>query len=180
MSTYSTTEPVSFYAGDTVKFLISLTDYPPSDGWQLFYKFMNASGSFEADSEDEEDSHLVTLAAADSADITAGTYKFQAFVENIDSERYTVRTGEIEVKAALDAVTAFDTRSDVKIIFDAIEATISGRATQAQLSRRVGDRQLQYMSLDELIRARNFYKDEYLKESGAGRLTTIKAKFTRE
>jgi hypothetical protein len=43
-------------------------------------------------------------------------------------------------------------------ILEAIEAQIGGIATQAQSSISVGDKSISYMTFDELIKAREFFK----------------------
>ena len=77
--------------------------------------------------------------------------------------------------------SGYDGRSTVQKIFEAIEATIYGRATSSQQSMKVGDRELQYLSPKQLMDLRNFYANEYYKEIGTGgRPTLIKMKFTQE
>lgn len=49
-------------------------------------------------------------------------------------------------------------KTQSEIILEAIEATLGGIATQAQSSIAVGDKNISYMSFDELLKAREFFK----------------------
>lgn len=51
-----------------------------------------------------------------------------------------------------------------EVILQAIEAQIGGIATQAQSSISVGDKSISYMSFDELIKAREFFKKKVAKQ----------------
>lgn len=177
-----TIEPASFFAGDTVKWTISLADYPASSGWTLKYALINATHHIAFSSTASANDHAIVLSATTTAAYIKGSYQWQSYIENADaSERYTIGHGTIEIKKTFATDKPFDPRSEAQQIFEAIEATIKGRASQGQLSRRVGDRQLQYMSSDELIKWRNFYKNEYEKELGeGGKRAFIKVRFTNE
>lgn len=64
-----------------------------------------------------------------------------------------------------------------EIILQAIEAQIGGIATQAQSSISVGDKSISYMTFDELIKAREFFKKkvaEQKKKHIAGNEAKIK------
>ena len=62
---------------------------------------------------------------------------------------------------------------------EAIEATISGRATSAQSSMSVGDKSISYMTIDELLKLRDYFQEKVDKEKGkysagnAGRIKYI-------
>ena len=177
-----TVEPAYFIAGDTVKWEILLPEYPASEGWTLKYALINAHAVISLISTTEGASHVIDIHANISKTYTPGTYYWQSFVENANaSERYSINTGTMEIITSYDTDTPKDVRSKVQQIYEALEATIQGRADSAQLSRRVGDRQLQYMSAAELIKWRNFYKNEYNKELGiGGKRTTIKVRFSHD
>ena len=55
----------------------------------------------------------------------------------------------------------YDFRSNARQTLEALEAAILRRASKEQMSIAIGvrgsSRQLQYLTMDELIRARNFY-----------------------
>lgn len=64
------------------------------------------------------------------------------------------------------ASSNYDPRSKAKIILQAIEAYLSGVATHQQRKVRVGEKQIEYSSFDQLIKWRNFYMKQALKEEG--------------
>lgn len=49
-------------------------------------------------------------------------------------------------------------KSSNELYLEAIEATIAGKATAAQSSMSVGDKSIQYMSVDELLKLREYFK----------------------
>lgn len=53
-----------------------------------------------------------------------------------------------------------DPRSRARIILDAIEAVILGRATRNQRNVTVGDKTIGYMSHSELVAARDYWREE--------------------
>ena len=60
----------------------------------------------------------------------------------------------------------YDPRSPARIILDAIDAYLAGIATHQQKKVRVGDKEIEYSSYDELQKWREFYAIEARKEEG--------------
>jgi hypothetical protein len=87
-------------------------------------------------------------------------------------ERHTIYQGTVSVLVSVTAgSTAIDARTHARIVLDAIEAAIEGRATRGQLeSTVIGDRQVQYLAPTELIKWRAFYKVEVAREEAAGKI----------
>jgi len=97
MSDISTTEPLSFRAGDKVQWKISDSDYPASDSYVLKYYLTKAGETLitltaAASGAD----HLITIAAADSASYDPGIYSYQARIEK-DTTKVTRKEGVIQV-----------------------------------------------------------------------------------
>lgn len=163
-----TIEPETIRAGDTLKFTKRLPDYLPAT-WTLKYSLNKTGSRYTITATDNGDgTHLVNVAAATTANYPAGVYKWQAYVES-GSERYTIATGTLDVKADLSA-SGLDTRSHVKKVLDAIEAVIENRATLDQQSYTIGNRSLQRMAVDELLKLRDTYKQQYQAELQAERI----------
>ena len=124
---------------------------------------------------------LITITTAASAGYTIGRYTYQARVENVGGEKYTVGKGVIEVKPNLELdTTGADYRSHVKAVLDALEATILGKASSDQLSYTIAGRSLSKFSPEELISWRDHYRAEYLREerkAGRTRPQKIKVQF---
>jgi len=157
-------EPEQFRAGDTLKFKIYVPDFYPADGWVMSYDFVSASGNYTVTGTDNGDgSHLISETAANTAKWAPGTYSFQGYVTK-GQERYTLRTGQIEILQNLATQSNIDTRSHVKKVLDALEATIEGKASKDQQSYTIAGRTLSRLSPSELIKWHNHYKALYAKE----------------
>ena len=152
--------PSSFIAGDTVTWEKSLSDYPASDGWVMTYIFVKDTKQINVTGIASGDDHELTVTAADSANFLPGTYFYQGSVSK-GGERYTVDSGHSEVFANFaNQTSGYDARDHVRKVLDAIEATLESRATSSQLSRKVGDRELRYIPIADLLVIRNEYKEE--------------------
>ena len=137
-------EPPSIRAGDTIQWRRTLSEYPATS-WTLTYSLLNAAGKITIAAGADGSDHLVSVAKATSALYTAGWYDWTASVSD-GTSRYTVDNGRIRVFPDLAAATTYDARSHARIMLEAIEALIEGRATSNQLdlvSTVVSTRQLQ-------------------------------------
>ena len=161
-----TTEPLTFAAGDTVKWTKTLADFPAGDGWVLSYAFVNSSGTFtESTSTADGDDHAIVITATDSADISAGTYNWQSYA-TLDGERYQVGAGTCVVLPDFSD-GAVDGRSHVKRVLDAIQSVIEGRASEDADSLSLAGRSISKIPLTELVAFRDTYKREYASEQKA-------------
>lgn len=154
-----TVEPLVIVAGVTAKWTKSLSDYPATT-WALSYAFVNASGYFAVTATASGTDHLATIAAATTADIDAGTYKWQAKVTD-GSEVFLVGEGTLEVRANFAAVTTnHDGRTDAEVMLDALNAMLRGKATADQQSMSLNGRSLSRYSPAEL----RIWRDNLLAE----------------
>ena len=116
------------------------------------------------------DDHLVELAAADTANYTAGTYHWQAYVTK-STERYTVDSGTIKILPNFAAATSgIDRRSHVKKVLDALEAMLERRATKDQGSIVIAGEILAKMPIQRVLEFYNQYKAAYQRELMAERI----------
>lgn len=102
----------------------------------------------------EGQKYYLEVLASDTRKYRAGQYKYQI----IDNTRI-VQEGNAVVKqnfALTDQNESVKTQNEV--ILEAIEAQIAGVATSAQTSIHVGDKSISYMSFDQLMKAREFFK----------------------
>lgn len=161
-----TTEPLKVTAGDTLTWRRNdFSNYLPADGWALSYVLINAEGKITINAATSGTGYLITVAAAISADYTAGLYKWQAYVTNSGTgERVNVGKGSIEVLPNFSAAATYESRSVVKQTLDAIEAVILGRASQDQESYAIMGRQLKRTPIEELLKLRDKYKSLYAAE----------------
>lgn len=167
-SNYPSTEPDTIIAGDrwAWKRTDIGTDYPPASYDLTYSARLEASGATEIGitaSESGSD-YIVEVAAATTAAYTVGVYHWQAYItRTADSERVTVDIGTFEVIADRDNATT-DPRSHIKIVLDAIQAVIEGRATKDQESYSIQGRSLSRTSIEDLLMLRDRYQTLHLQE----------------
>jgi len=160
-------EPAVLTAGDLWTWKIYNADYLPDDSWVLTYGLVNASAQITITASDNCDGyHLVSVAAATTANYTAGDYVWTAQYTNSTSV-HTVRRGRVTVKADYGAgaySSGLDDMGHIKKVLDAIEDVIYGRAQQDHLSYSIGGslgRSLSRVSHTELITTHSHYKRMY-------------------
>ena len=167
-----TTEPTEARAGDTWKWTKTLADYPASEGWALTYRFKSATAAFEVAASASGDDYSVTVAATTTDDIAAGFYTWVAQV-SLAGEKYTVDSGPFTVNPDFHTGTAsaaYDGRSHARIVLDAIEAVIEGRASRDQEAYEIAGRSLKRTPIADLLKLRQHYKAELAAEEAAQRI----------
>lgn len=103
MAAPSLTEmPAEIPAGTTVEYTRTLPDYPADDGWTLEVALRGAS-VIDATTAQSGKAFVVTLTAAQTATLTAGTYQWQERVTKA-GKKYLAACGTAVV--LLDLVTA--------------------------------------------------------------------------
>lgn len=180
--------PLKFIASETLKWSVSLADYPANDGWALGYEFRSnlggSTGSFDAAGVANGSAFDVTVASAITAPLLAGLYSYRAFVTK-GTEKFFVQTGTAEVSANFSATEAVDSRSIVKKTLDALEAMLQGKASLDQQRYTINNRSLDRYTPTELIVWHKHYLGLYAAEqraeklkSGSGFFKTIHTRFT--
>jgi len=153
-------EPRKIRKGLSETWTESINDYPATE-YTLKYNLQNSSANVAIVSTADGNAHTVTLTASTTAGYTAGTYKWQSYVENISDsdEKVFIAQGTIEiVNTFLSGNT--DQRSHARKTLEAIEAVIENRATQDHLSYSIAGRAITLLSTKELIEFRSFYRAE--------------------
>lgn len=175
MTAIPTREPAEIIAGDTLKFKLSMADYPAPE-WTLKYSLKGPAAIVDITASADGADHLVDVAAATTAGWTAGVYWYQAYVAK-GGERYTVREGQLTVNANLATVSgSHDGRSHVKKVLDALETTLEGKASRDVQEIEINGQRIGKMDPDKLLRwlgvYRQLYRDEQAKERAAQGLAT--------
>jgi hypothetical protein len=165
-------EPEQVRAGDTWHWRREdlAPDYPASQ-WTLTYRFKNEAGGFEAVASADGDYFNVVVAAATTANYSAGRYAWQAQVSK-GAEKYTVSEAELVVQGSLfsgTAAAANDQRSHARKVLDAIEAVLERRATQDQMEYEIAGRRLKRTAIGDLLVLRDRYRAEVAREEAAER-----------
>jgi hypothetical protein len=156
-------------AGDTLSFDTTVVDYPASDGWTLTYRLVpTGTGTvitFTASA--NGDAYAVSVSAATTANWAAGDYSWSSYV-SLSGERYTVEQGFLTISPNPATYAAgTDLRSHARIVLDAVEAVIEGRASLDQEEYTINGRSLKRTKLEDLLKFRAFYKMELAKEEAA-------------
>lgn len=165
-------EPSKITSGFYYKWTESLSDYNASAGYTLKYIFYNANNNLPIASTANAngDDHDVILTGGESEHFEAGTYQWKSYAEHTSGERYPISSGTITIEQNILQSSPSDFRSHARKTLEAIEAALERRATKEQLSISIAGRALQYMPMEELIKARTFYKLEVDKEINAEKI----------
>lgn len=92
-----------------------------------------------------------------------GFYQMQFF----DASDNVIAEDKLTVKQNLKYAAAdFDGRSPAEIALEAITAFMNGRATAQQRVIKVGDKEIQYSSFEQLLKWREFFTKQVRKEQG--------------
>lgn len=160
--------PSRVVAGDTIKFKLSLGDYPATV-WSLTVELRGADGAITWTGVASGADHLVEVSAATSAAYTAGRYHWHAYV-TASAERYHVDRGTIEIQPNFAAAGAADRRTHAETALDAINAVLESRASKDQESYSIAGRTLQRTPIADLIRLQSHYRAEVERERRAERM----------
>lgn len=164
-----TTEPTELRAGDTWKWTRTIADYPASS-WTLSYVLVQAGVQKTITASSSGDNYSVTVAKATTANYAEGLWTWSAAVDN-GTERYTIDSGTLQVLPNLVAQsTGYDGRSHARIVLEAIEAVIEGRAGKDQQRYSIAGRELWLTPVADLLKLRQTYKAEVRAEEMAERL----------
>lgn len=174
MADIPSTEPAVFTAGDTLKFTRSLADYPASEGWALSYTLVNAATKISFSASASGDDYLVNIASATTTAWSAGAYTWVSRVTRL-TEVFTVSNGTITILPNLAAVgvTAFDGRSDARIILDSLLAAYKAHSVAG--SAHVGEyeiagRRMKYRNAAEILQQISHWQTIVAAEERAERI----------
>lgn len=159
-------EPTRIVAGDTAKWSKSLPDFPAGAGWVLTYTMVNSTNRYTITCTALGDDHLAAASAATTAGWVAGNYARRAQVA-LAGEVYTVFEDTVVVLAGFGAAT--DARSQARRNLEAVEAMLSGRASSAVAEYTIGERQLKYLSVPDLLVLRDRLRVDVMREDDATR-----------
>lgn len=165
------TEPRAIVAGDTAKWTVALGDYPASDGWTLTYALRNATAKVDITAGTSGADHAVEVAASVTAGWAPGIYAWSAHVTK-GAERYTVRSGTIEVRANLAAAAPLDARSQAAKAVDDLKAALATfKATAGRVRRyAIAGRDVEFESLSEMMKLLQMWQRELASEQARDRI----------
>jgi len=163
--------PATVTQNTTVSWYRDAGDFPTADGWTFTYEF-RGSTSLTIVCSVSDGRYLASITPAQTAALTVGDdYWWGLYAHKgtgLTLERYEVDRGRLTVARTLGAtLVTYDGRSHAKIVLDAIEALIQGKATKDQLDVTVGDRRITRLSPEDIEKWRAFYRSEYEREKAA-------------
>lgn len=159
--------PKSIAAGDTWRFVASLSSYP-APSHSLTIVFWNGEQRFSIDSTPSGSDHIVAQTGAQSSTRIPGRYSWKAFAKQ-GSNRWQVAEGTTVVTPNVEGDRPFDTRSHARKVLDSIEAVIENRATKDQEEYQIDGRSLKRTPIADLLRLRSAYEVEAKREDRAAR-----------
>lgn len=168
--TIPTTEPKQVFAGDTWAWSKSVPDYPASAGWSLKYALVSAAGKLAITASASGDDYSVSVPAADTANVTAGTYTWRSYVEQ-GTDRHTIEQGSIVVADGFDGTSEVDARSDAQKALDAARAAFKTYTeTNGAVSEyEINGRRVKYHSPQQLRELVNYWAGEVQREENAAK-----------
>lgn len=161
------TLPTRHTAGDTLALRVELADYPAGDGWVLKARFVPRAGGtvISLTGTADGDVHVLEAAAADTANWAAGDYAAALWVER-GAEVYSVGQSQLAVAAnPRTMLAATDTRSQAEIALAACKAAFAAW-TPTQRRYRIGEREMEFASTAEILRAISYWEAQVAREQG--------------
>ena len=183
-----TTEPLEIVVGDFIQWKRTDlgADYPNDQYTATYVARITGGGASEITitGTASGNDYLFTVDSATSTDFVAGYYHWQLeIVRNSDSERLVLERGTFEAIVDLD-VNNVDPRTHAEIMVDKIEAVLQNRADADVANYSIQGRSLVKLSIDDLLRWRDYYRNELAMEKRKERVrrgkstgATIKARF---
>ena len=154
--------PDKINAGDSVEFILTESDYPASDSWEVTLVLINKDSKETFTSSADGDDHKFTLLPADTQDIKPGEYYWKTFVAD-GTDRFNTGEGRLEVVPDIssDDIKSRDLRSHVKKVLDAINAKLEGKASEDELSLSIDGQSLSRFSHSQLLDFKSEYEEMY-------------------
>ena len=183
-----TTEPLEIVVGDFIQWKRTDlgTDYPNNLFTATYVARITGGGASEIQltGTASGDDYLFSADSATSADFNPGYYHWQLeIVRNADSERIVIERGTFEAIVDLD-VNNTDPRTHAEIMVDKIESVLQNRADADVSNYSINGRSLVKLSIDDLLRWRDYYRTELAMEKRKERVrrgkstgATSKARF---
>jgi len=182
-------EPFEIVVGDFLQWKRSdlVADYPAATHSAEYVARVTQGGSSEIKlaGVGSETEYLFTVDSDTSEDFDPGYYHWQLEVtETSSGNRIVVQRGEFRAVADLD-VNGADPRTHSEVMLDKIETILEGKADSDVSNYSIAGRSLTKMTFDELMVARDRYRQEVLAyrrglaiKSGRASGTTVKVRFS--
>ena len=142
------TAPRRLNAGDSASWVVSLPNYPATEGWSLKYAIANASQNYALTASALGDDFEVVIPSSTSSSYSPGLYALIGYVEK-DDQRTEVSSNRLEI---LPNVTSLhDRRTQAERTLQAIRDLLEGKATDDQQMIQYAGRTLSRYTFEQLI-----------------------------
>lgn len=133
---------MNFYQGDTITLTASTSQ---TDG-TCFFEFSGPSAITEKQAEPVSGGYSLQIETTETIVLTAGVYHYRAYTV-FSGVVTTIETGQFTIRE-------LGQKSVMRTALEAIEAAIAGHASRVQLQTAIGKTQIQYMTHEQLLKAR--------------------------
>lgn len=155
--------PSEIQAGDSYAITLSLSDYP-APTWAVTFSLAGAA-VLSITSTASDTAHVLTLTAAQTATLGAGTYRFRVRVSNGTSVE-TVETGSLTVLPDIGAMAEGEGVSWAEKTLAVVEAALSNTLADEMKMYMIAGRQVMTFSPAELMRLRSQLRAEVALQRG--------------
>lgn len=170
MLTIPTQEPSSVIAGDTVKWLKSLSDFSAANGWSLTYQLINKNHKITINATAQGSDFLINVSAATTNNWIADEYSYRAQVSKA-GEVYTMSSGTIIVKPSYD-VNNLNTHTPARTILESLMAAYQVAMTDRAFVQEyeIAGRRMKFANMADWLKAIDYWKAEVAFEERADKL----------
>lgn len=173
-----TAMPETITAGLTVKYTVTHSDYPASDGWALKLYLAGISVITPINGNASGDAFAVTLSSAVTATLKAGTYTWRELVTK-SGETYEAASGVVRVLPDIAQAGAGDFQSADEKMLAIVEAALEGRLSQDMESYSIAGRAVTKIPASELLAIRSQLKAAVAARARGDKWgRTVKVRFT--
>jgi hypothetical protein len=169
---YPTIEPDRLVAGERWLWRKDdlASDYPP-DSYSLEYIARSHGGSsteFKIQATEAASTYFIEVSSSTTQTYPQGHVHWQAWITRTsDSEKIKVLEGHWEISYDYDV--NHDPRTHAEIMRDKIESLLEGRADNDVEEYSIGNRSLTKLSITDLMKWRDYYRQEVAKENQQAR-----------
>lgn len=161
--------PVRVTAGDTWAWTWSDAAYPATAGWALSWRLVGAGVALSIASVASGAGFVVTAPAAGTGALVVAARGLPCTLigwVTLGADRFEVYRGACLVQPNPATITG-DLRGHAAATLAAIDALLEGRATQDQMSYKIGDRELARIPIPDLLALRDYYRGQARNEAAA-------------
>lgn len=163
----------NFYVSESISWFIKSCDYKPSKGYNCKVIFSKALVKLEfvADIDSINDYFIINKTASETSSYEEGLYNvYVNFYKSSEGFSKIEKISITEIKADITDISELEVETQNEKILKAINDTIEGRVVDGidnyEININGNNRKLQYVSLQDLLKARDKYKNIVDSEKG--------------